>query len=299
MRALTRLPRAAGFTLVELIIAITVAGFVMTALYQVLKRNQRFSQAQTQIVDVQQNIRAIALILPGELRELDASDGDVIAMDGSSITVRAMRGLSITCAAPNPTTGQVIVSNAMTWGYRAVDPARDQALMFREGNPQNRGDDVWLRSAVGATAAATCADGSAGTRLTLSTLAGVAGLGGMSALGSGDVGATTGAPVRTFETVRYLLYADGTGISWLGVQTFSGGSWSASSPIAGPLVAGSGISFEYRDAAGNTTTDVAQVARIGIVIRGVSVQPVNIPNHVGYYQDSLTTRVSLRNNVRP
>ena len=299
MRPLTRLPRAAGFTLVELMIAITVAGFVMTAIYQVLKRNQRFSQAQSQILDVQQNIRAIALILPGELRELDANDGDIIAMDGSSITVRAMRGLSITCAAPNPTTGQVIVSNAMTWGYRAVDPARDQALIYREGDPRKSSDDVWLRSTIGATAAATCTDGSAGTRLTLSSLAGVAGVGGMSALGSGDVGATTGAPVRTFETVRYLLYADGTGISWLGVQTLSGGSWSASSPIAGPLVASSGISFEYRDAAGNVTANVALVARIRIVIRGLSVQPVNIPNHVGYYQDSLTTHVTLRNNVRP
>src|SRR5882762_1237013 len=89
-----------GFTLVELMIAIVLLGIVSTALYKVMLNNQRTFAAQTQRIELQQNIRAAATILPAEFRELDAADGDITAMSATSITIRAMRQLAIVCTAP-------------------------------------------------------------------------------------------------------------------------------------------------------------------------------------------------------
>src|SRR5205809_1402441 len=87
MSLLTRL----GFSLIELMIALVLLGLVSAAVYKVLVNNQRVYLAQTQTIDLQQNIRAAAAILPAEFRELDASDGDIAAMGPTSLQIRAMR----------------------------------------------------------------------------------------------------------------------------------------------------------------------------------------------------------------
>jgi prepilin-type N-terminal cleavage/methylation domain-containing protein len=90
-----------GFTLVELLIAIVLLGIVTTAMYKVLLQNRRTFAAQTQRIDLQQNIRAAATILPAEFRELDAADGDIRGpLSPTSITIRANRQAAIICDAP-------------------------------------------------------------------------------------------------------------------------------------------------------------------------------------------------------
>jgi len=68
-----------GLTLVELLVALVLLSIVSAALYRVLVSNQRIYEAQTQRIDMQQNIRAAATILPADMRELDASEGDISA----------------------------------------------------------------------------------------------------------------------------------------------------------------------------------------------------------------------------
>src|SRR2546425_11436793 len=87
-----------GFSLIELMIALVLLGMVSAAVYKVLVNNQRLYLAQTQTIDLQQNIRAAAAILPAECRELDAAARDIAAMRPDSSRVRAMRQLSILCA---------------------------------------------------------------------------------------------------------------------------------------------------------------------------------------------------------
>src|SRR5437773_316193 len=89
-----------GLTLVELLVALVLLSIVSAALYRVLVSNQRIYQAQTQRIDMQQNIRAAAQILPADLRELDASEGDISAASATSVTFRAMRWIGIMCSAP-------------------------------------------------------------------------------------------------------------------------------------------------------------------------------------------------------
>jgi len=295
---MTSSPRRAGFTLVELIIAITVGGFVLGAIFRVMQGNQRFYSAQSLILDIQQNVRAVVQVLPGDLRELDAGDGDIIAMSDTSITIKAMRGLAITCTAPNVGSAQITVRNTQTFGYRAMDAARDSVLIFRDGNISLTDDDTWLRAPIAGMASGTCADGTTGTQLTLTGM-----IGGTAQLGPNsspnDDGVLVGAPLRSFEVVTYRLYDDGTGMWWLGIRNYSGGAWSATSPIAGPLRANDGLNLEYRDASGNVTAVPTDVAQIRLTVRGRSVAPINIPGRPsGYYEDSLSTRIALRNNAR-
>src|SRR5262247_1958713 len=89
-----------GFTMVELLIALVLLGLVSAALYRVLVNNQRLYMAQTQRIDLAQNIRAAGSILPAEFRELDAFDGDIITMTPTRLELRVMRWLSFICIPP-------------------------------------------------------------------------------------------------------------------------------------------------------------------------------------------------------
>jgi prepilin-type N-terminal cleavage/methylation domain-containing protein len=69
--------RRAGFTLVELLVALVLLAIVGTGILRTLMSNQRAYEEQTQRIDVQQNLRTALAVLPADFRELDAVDGDV------------------------------------------------------------------------------------------------------------------------------------------------------------------------------------------------------------------------------
>ena len=140
-----------GFTMVELLVALVLLGLVSAALYRVLVNNQRLYMAQTQRIDLSQNIRAAGSILPAELRELDANEGDIITMSATSITIRAQRWLSFICQIP--VLGVVPNWNALTMIIRGGQPGQmgfygargirntDSLLIYWEGNPGTRADE--------------------------------------------------------------------------------------------------------------------------------------------------------------
>jgi prepilin-type N-terminal cleavage/methylation domain-containing protein len=278
-----------GFTLIEIMIAIVLTGIVLGSVYQTLGNNQRFYRSTSQILDVQQGIRAVAQLLPSELREVDAVAGDILAMGPDSITIRALRNTYFICSTPNKVAGTFIVRSDMVYGYRALDPTRDRALVFRDGNTQIMSDDTWLDVAVSSlTSGATCTDGSgSGSTMTVT--------GTITKLDS----VTVGSPVRTYEQITYRLYVDSTGVGWLGVRNYVSGAWGSVSPIAGPLNTTGGIALTYYDSTGTVTATPASVAQIGLTVRGLSTAAIEIQGrraNLQKYQDSLTVRVALRNN---
>lgn len=281
--------RAAGFTLIELMIAIVLASIVLGSIYRVMQNNQRFYRSESQVLDVQQGVRAVAQLLPSELREVDAVAGDILAMGPDSISIRALRNTYFICAPPVVAAGTIITRNSQVYGYRAVDPTRDRALVFRDGNTQRASDDTWQDYAIaGVTAGAACTDGTgAGTTMTLT--------GPTSKLDS----VTVGSPVRTYERVTYRLFVDSAGVGWLGVRSYVNGSWGDVSPVAGPLNTNGGIALSYYDSTGAVTAVPTSVAQIRLLVRGMSEAPIAIPGknaNLQKYQDSMTVRVALRNN---
>ena len=283
-----RVRREKGFTLAELLVVLVLASVVAAAICQALQSNQRFYRSQSQVLDVEEGLRAVAQLLPAELREPNARGGDVIATGRDSITLRAMRSLGVICSPPNVSAGAVVIADSLSFGWRAVDPSRDRALVFRDGDESSADDDRWLDFGVAGTSpGATCGDGSAGTVLRLT--------GPTSELD----GVSSGSPLRTYERVTYRLYTDDQGLSWLGERGYSDGAWSPLSPVAGPLRRAGGLSFDYYDSAGAPATLASGVARIGVSVRGLSAGPIAVPGRATsgrQYADSVVAQVTLRNN---
>ena len=292
------LSRRRGFTLVEVLITLVVLGFVMAALYRVLISNQRTYQAQSQRVDLQQNIRAAVAILPSELREIDASDNDILAMSSTSITIRAMRYLGVVCK--TPVLGGIVSPVAVTirrspfWGARDINVTTDSLVIYYDGDPATRLDDDWAFARPSGVVNANCADGAPGRLITMSL-----GVGPGFSLPNVPGAISVGAPLRGFETVTYQLYQPAGDTSYyIGMQAAGG----TMQPLIGPVLS-NGFTLAYYDSTGVVTGNRSRVARIDFVVRARTAQPLRTETGTGLSTlanavDSLSTSVALRNNKR-
>jgi len=305
----SQLTHRRGFTLVELLIALVLLGLVSTAIYQVLNTNQRTYLAQTQRIDMQQNIRAGASILPGEFRTLDAADGDIQQpMTTTSITIRAIRKLGFMCAPP--TLGGGLGQNVFTMRVSPVYgngtfAVNDSVLVYFEGDPTSRSDDTWIPGQVKNVAATTpggCVDAGApgaphpGYVVTLNPPWPVGNAPTGLAFNTPNA-ITNGSPVYGFQTVTYALWQSPSDNRWYVGMTVAG---QPTQPLIGPLTGSDGLTFNYYTAAGTVTATPAQVAQIEIVLRAETVAQIRpgYTNAPAYQIDSVDTRVALRNNPR-
>jgi len=288
-----------GFTMIELLVALVLLGLVSAALYRVLVNNQRLYMAQTQRIDLSQNIRAAGTILPAEFRELDAFEGDITAMSATSISIRAMRWLGFACNLPtlggalNPVS--VIVRGGapgqpLFFGARGIDNNKDSVLIYYDGDKNSRVDDFWATGQiVAAPNGQNCDDGTNGQRLLLNI--------NLLGLGPNVAGAIPlGAPMRGFERVVYSLYNPPGDTSWyVGFQPAGQGM----QPLIGPVLT-NGLTFQYFDANGAVTAVRNQVARIDITVRARTTGAVRAGGQAARATivDSVVTSVALRNNRR-
>ena len=284
-----------GFTLVELLIALLLLGIVTAAFYGSLTTNQRAYQKQTQVIDLQQNMRAATAILPSELREIDASEGDISAMSATSITFRARRWMGFICNAPvmpfatNPAATFMTVRRDPFYGRTPINTATDMIFVRYEGDDGTRKDDGWAQAT--ATAPVTnvvCPDTKPGLLVTMSL-----NLGAKPNI-SGAI--TNGSPVLGYETVTYGLYQPVAGGDWyIGLTTANG-----QQPLIGPLLP-NGLSLSYYDSTGAVTAVRDSVARVDIVVRALTNQQVRSTtgaSTLARVVDSVRTSVALRNNRR-
>lgn len=275
----------AGFTLVELIVAILISTVVIGSAWKLLTSNQRFYRSQSQIQDVQQNLRAAVQVVAGDLRELDAKGGDIISMGNNSITIRAMRGFGVVCKT-NVGGGQIWLKNSLLFMNGTIDPTKDNVIVFREADSTRNSDDTWQRGSISSTATDNCADGTAGTRLSITLT------NGNNLLDSVAIG----APVRIYERVLYQLY-ESNNVSWLGTDVQVSGNFNGTTAVAGPVRNSDGVLFTYYDSTGAVTGNATSVARIDVTVRGQSAQPIMMQGRpTGPYRDSATVSATLRNN---
>jgi hypothetical protein len=263
---------------------------VTGSIFMLLNTTQRVSRAQSERTSLQSNVRTGAIVVPAELRQINAVVGgtaaqnDILAMSASSINYRAMRGFGTICQAPTATEIRVLGSS---WSaYRDPQGTRDGVFVFIENNSDKSSDDVWQQALISGVASGNvCPGGVPGYTLTINPA--------VAALTS----ATVNAPVRTYETMTLALYVSG-GESWLGAQSNSAGE--AMQPMLGPLQAGNGLAFEYFNAAGATTADPKQVKSVRVTLRGLSDQKVvsGAGSRVADVSDSLVSQVVLRNALR-
>lgn len=305
-----------GFTLVELMVGLVLLTMVGGVTYRLLVTNQRVTRAQTARVGMQDNVRAGALVLANELREIgyDANlatavgaipgslipalaSPDLIAIGADSITYRAMRGIGFTCAL-NAGNGDVTVRASTAQWTRAL-VTTDSILMYVENDPSTNTDDIWVHAGLTVVpAAVNCPDGTAGFRFRVAFPA-ASGLT-IANVFAGTV-STIGSPIRAFEVMQMRTYVS-SGQLWLGMRSLTAGG--NLQPVLGPFSNGSnnqrGMVLTYLDATNTPTAVLTNVRSVSIGLRGITDVPVQMSgNYAGVDSLAVTARVAFRNAPRP
>ena len=299
--------------MIELMMGLVLTLLVSAVTYQLLANNQRVSRGQTAHVSLQDNVRAGALIVTNELREVGYDDisaaatlkmayapinlnrTDLVTIGAGGVSYFTMRGLGFTCSVVNGAPSKVIVKQS-TYSVLRTPVATDSLFLYVENDNQTASDDAWVHLGItGAPANQNCPDGSAGWAFTVGFPAGLTAAGVMPNV-------VLGGPVRLAEVMRLEYYASG-GKSWLGMKSVSTGS--ALEPVIGPLAdstAGQrGLTFRYLDKANAVTAVKNDVRSIEVTLKGVTDERVRGSAAARGAVDtlSLVTTVALRNALRP
>ena len=286
-----------GFTLVELLIALVMMVLVAGGIYSLMVTTHRVSRKQTEISNLQGNLRGGLNLVQSELQEIytDAAVGvsDIYNMTAASLDYDAMRGIGESCGL---TLGGGAVQIRQD-GYSGRPPdgaGRDRLLLFQDRDTLTSSDDVWLDFPItGVNPNGVCTVGTPGPSwdLVVPTL-----------LADHLIDAVSGnpllfapGPVRTVERMELGLVND-AGKDWLGIRSSSGGE-ATLIPVIGPLTA-SGLEFLYFDGSDAPTLAPSAVKTIVVTLRGVSAEQVTtgLGSIVGTPEDSVVVRVQLRNS---
>ena len=304
-----------GFTLIELMVTMTMMVVIGAAVVSVFNSQQRFTRAAADVGDLRTQLQTATAVLPAELRNISVTGNDIISMSDSAIAIRSTIVSSVVCSfGPNQvtlapsgaiaTTTPVGPSGTMRLTSVAMDPAPgDEAFIWDDGPAAALSDDTWESTAntpyaidnapkVPGACAATFAP--AGNTLDAYVLTIATPL--RSTL-------TAGAPVRVTRGAAYGLYqSDLDGKWYLGYRTLGATDYDY---MAGPFLdydpsAQSGFRFQYFDATGAEITNYAAtttVARVEITARARTAAPISLGGQprLKLQEDSLRVGVSLRN----
>jgi prepilin-type N-terminal cleavage/methylation domain-containing protein len=286
----------AGFTLIEIVIALVISGLVVTSIFQIMQGNSRFVRMQSAREEVQQNARAALELIASDLRAVPP--GALITLEPTRVRFRQPRAWGILCNKLKPGTATAWVLfpagvvpadsffNRPAWGLgveQTTDPlVRTGAFRFVAGTTRQTSGD-----ACGSIQSVASAQ-----RVRL----------GFNHPGNPFVGVDSilpGTPVLLFEEVQYDVATPGGTVpgQWIRRMTGYSGSSPNMQPMAGPVPAGGGLRFTYLQADGTTPAVLpSQVRQIGIEVvtrssavfnQGGVVQPQQV--------DSARTDVYLRN----
>ena len=262
-----------GFTLVEMMIYMVLAGLIMASVYQLVIGQSRAYGKQRELMDVHETLRSAAALLTWEMRQASAADGDIYAIGANSITLRSPQGSGFVCVI-HPDLPRFGVRGA---GLGDVAATTDDSALVYVGSANWDVQRILAVSKPGDMGVGECA-WTGGSKPDIGVKL------------SDATGIQVGALFRAFRRVEYGLYqADGRW--WLGRKVGEAASYDK---LTGPLLApaSGGLVLTYRDAAGNVTADPTQVAVIDFVIRAESYRVSG--NALEFQQDTLATRVALR-----
>ena len=303
--------RRAGFTLIELVIAMVLMSLVGGAIVKLLLRQSRFYNSTTDLIQTRQQIRQAAAMLPSDLRGLSSVGGDIYFMTDSALEFRSVFGSSVVCAHVGVTLSTVprILargSNMTTWIRTPV--VGDSIAVYNEGATPAVADDGWSRYQITAMPPVTTNVANGCPTTTGLTQAGDISVANpsyqLSFATAPAATITVGAAIRFFRRVHYRIYRETDNQWYLGFFDCLFGRvpvCNTTQPIAGPFQpyatnGTSGVQFAYYDVNGAVTANTLLVARISLVVRGQSASLVNLSGTGGtVFHDSLRIEVGLRN----
>lgn len=259
-------PGQRGFSLVEVLIFMTVATMVAAALYQVVRFQQRAYRHERAAIARQDALRLASSVLASDIMEASGREGDFAALGSDSIVIRSPVGFGIVCDSDKSDKRLGLFSTS----GRFSETAGDSLLVYTPTGWVVRG--IQAVNPTGTASLACPYAGGPALDLTLRV--------------DGDVaGVPVGAPVRTFHRYTYRLKQD-RGSWWLARSDAGATDTDILDILVGPFDGGgSGLQFAYFDANGQPTTDPTQVERVDLSLVAVS--------------GAFTGHDTLRTSVRP
>jgi prepilin-type N-terminal cleavage/methylation domain-containing protein len=290
-----------GYTLVELLIAMTILGIMGTLVAQIMMSQQRFFQRLSEQSNVRRELRNTLGTLPTELRGLSTPGGDISSFGASSLTFRATIGTSVVCAEPSntvidvppPNTARTTVTNWVT-----VPSVGDTVFALRHDSLAVKGDfwsahritSVSTGAGLCPTSAYTDAVLDAGKlryRFTVTPAL--------------PDSVAIGSALRFSRSARYELATQSSGRWYLQRSELQNGAWASPVVLSGPYLApalngSGGLALTYFDSTGVAIAaggDARRIARIDVALRalgqGGSARNSAAPN------DSLRLSIAVRN----
>lgn len=110
--------RRAGFTLVEMIVAMSLFGIVGALTVVAVLRHRRFAEATAATLELRARLREAAAILSADLRYVSPRAGDLVSVGDSAIMLRTSAGVAVVCAVRDEGRTLDVVPDAARRGAR-------------------------------------------------------------------------------------------------------------------------------------------------------------------------------------
>ena len=291
------LTRRRGYTVVEMIVAVSVGALVVGLGATLAFRHQRFHRDLTVVAERTGQLTQVMALLPVSLRAIAPGEGDIApgAARDTALEFRATIGSGVVC----DTAGGAVI----------LAPVADSPALTSIATPPESGDTAWLLSASGAAERWTAFPIAA-----VATVSHVCLLGGNAPFGSAPRtsvrltltgGGWPGAALRITRPFRYSLYKASDGAWYVGAKDWSPalGRFNTIQPVAGPFLPASaaGLRFRYADSLGAAippgSANTAGIALIEVALRSDSLLPGRYA-HAASSQLRSSASVALRNRVR-
>lgn len=288
--------RRAGFTLVELMVALLITGVITAALLQLLSGQSRMVAVQSAKQEAQQNVRGALEIVSSELRS--AIPGAILRADAQAVTFMQPRAWGVVCQVSlNTVTAVFPVTGALDgWTVSTANGVLINQTADPMGAPVWRPDPQLplLRAQItGVQQLATAATAPCNTLQPQGQAVAVR------ITTNGVLAGAVGSLVVTYTLTRYDVAQGTDGNMWLrrsnGLN--ANGTYNQQ-PLAGPLEEDLfGFTYFGNDpvnpmaAPGANAAGLAAIRAVGVQVVSGSIQKVNDRAQ----RDSGAVRVMLRN----
>lgn len=282
----------AGFTLVELMLGLTVATIVGMAAITIAVRHEHLAFALEQIMESRRALREGADVLRYDLRSTAPQQDAIYSMGASFVEFRMATGFSILCGLDSTRTVLVFPArtssgtNVTSW-IVAPEPG-DTVMVFAASGDSSRWDTHAVASAP--TSGRACSPTFVATGATAPPIAVR-----IATPVASDL--QPGAVLRFARRARYELYRAADGAWYLGFRdclSTRATPCATVQPVSGPYARG-GLQFHFLDSANTPTAKPHRVARIDVVLRAESAMGLHLPGIAsGAFADSVLFTIRPR-----
>lgn len=210
-----------GVTLVEVLVALVIAGIIGAAATRLLLLQSRLARRFAAVDGARQTVAATSAWLESEL--LEAAPRDLLAVAPDSLVYRSWRSAGLACLV-TPTEVRIPGDGRALW--RLPQPGRDSLAIYYQ--PDSAAPRSWVTLPIHAVGTGTCG---ASAALRIQT----------SVAGRVPNPPPVLVPVRIFEVMTAKLYRS-LGDWWLGARSVSGGE--GLQPVTGPFER-DGVRFQF------------------------------------------------------